>query len=41
MREGLAFVVPTRHRGETVLRFCFINPLTTPADVDLILASFT
>jgi L-2,4-diaminobutyrate decarboxylase len=36
-REGLAFVVPTRHKGESVLRFCFINPLTTRADVDLIL----
>ncbi len=37
LRRGLAFVVPTKHRGETVLRFCFINPLTTQADVDLIL----
>jgi len=37
MRRGIGFVVPTRHRGETVLRFCFVNPLTTREDVDLIL----
>lgn len=37
LRRGLAFVIPTRHKGETVLRFCFVNPLTTEADVDLIL----
>jgi L-2,4-diaminobutyrate decarboxylase len=40
IRSGLAFAVPTRHLGETVLRFCFVNPLTTFADIDLILASF-
>lgn len=37
MRRGVGFVVPTRHRGETVLRLCFVNPLTTREDVDLIL----
>jgi len=31
-------VTPTRHLGEMVLRFCFINPLTTREDVDLVLA---
>ena len=35
---GLAMVMPTRHAGETVLRFCFVNPLTTREDVDLVLA---
>jgi glutamate/tyrosine decarboxylase-like PLP-dependent enzyme len=37
LRRGLAMVMPTRHLGETMLRFCFINPLTTPGDVDLVL----
>jgi len=37
--EGLALVVPTSWRGETVLRFCFVNPRTTVDDVRLILAS--
>ncbi|MCX6364211.1 MAG: aminotransferase class V-fold PLP-dependent enzyme [Actinobacteria bacterium] len=37
LRSGLAMVMPTKHLGETMLRFCFINPLTTPDDVDLVL----
>jgi len=37
-RSGLGMVTPTRHLGEMVLRFCFINPLTTREDVDLVLA---
>jgi L-2,4-diaminobutyrate decarboxylase len=37
--EGLAFVVPTSWQGETVLRFCFVNPRTTPEDVLAILGS--
>ena len=31
-------VTPTKHDGETVLRLCFINPLTTRDDVDLVVA---
>jgi glutamate/tyrosine decarboxylase-like PLP-dependent enzyme len=38
LRRGLAMVTPTKHDGETVLRLCFINPLTTRDDVDLVLA---
>jgi len=38
LARGLAMVMPTRHNGETVLRFCFVNPLTTREDVDLVLA---
>ena len=38
LHSGLALVMPTKHLGETMLRFCFINPLTTPDDVDLVLA---
>ena len=37
LRRGLAMVTPTKHDGETVLRFCFVNPLTTREDVDLVL----
>ena len=37
LAEGLAFVLPTVHAGENVLRFCFINPHTTVEDIDLIL----
>ena len=32
-------MVPTSWQGETVLRFCFVNPSTTPEDVELILDS--
>ena len=37
MARGVAVVLPTRHAGETVLRMCFVNPLTTREDVDLVL----
>lgn len=40
-REGIALVTPTRWKSngeyETISRFCFINPDTTEADIDLIL----
>ena len=36
---GDAFVVPTTWNGETVLRFCFVNPLTTVDEVGEILDS--
>ena len=39
LADGLAFVVPTTWMGETVLRFCFVNPLTSIDDVTLILDS--
>ena len=38
LRSGLGMVTPTKHDGETVLRLCFINPLTTADDVDLVVA---
>ena len=38
LRSGLGMITPTKHDGETVLRFCFINPLTTTDDVDLVVA---
>ncbi|MGI9606840.1 MAG: pyridoxal phosphate-dependent decarboxylase family protein [Acidimicrobiales bacterium] len=39
LRRGLAFVTPTKVDGETVLRFCFVNPRTTVDDIDLILST--
>lgn len=39
LARGVAFVVPTMHAGETVLRLCFVNPLTSRADVDAVLAA--
>lgn len=36
-REGIALVTPTTWKNETISRFCFINPDTTEADIDLIL----
>ena len=38
LARGVAMLMPTKHAGETVLRFCFVNPLTTREDVDLVLA---
>jgi L-2,4-diaminobutyrate decarboxylase len=37
MADGLAFVTTTKHDGETVLRFCIVNPRTTVEDIKLIL----
>ena len=37
MDERRAFVVPSRHDGRPVFRFCFVNPKTTLADVDEII----
>ena len=37
--RGLAFILPSTVDGETVMRFCFVNPRTTIEDVDLILGS--
>jgi L-2,4-diaminobutyrate decarboxylase len=39
LERGLAFVVPTAWAGETVLRFCFVNPMTTLDDVQVIIDS--
>lgn len=39
LRDGVGFVLPTEHHGEKVLRFCFVNPLTTLDDVRAILDS--
>jgi L-2,4-diaminobutyrate decarboxylase len=39
LADGTAFVVPSAWAGEPVLRFCFVNPRTTMADVELILST--
>jgi L-2,4-diaminobutyrate decarboxylase len=39
LHEGLAFVTPTGWAGETVLRYCVVNPRTTVADIQLIVDS--
>ena len=39
MNEGSAFVVPSRHLGDPVFRFCFVNPRTTESDIQLIVDS--
>ncbi len=37
LEEGRAFVVPTTLNGETILRFCIINPRTTIEEIALII----
>ena len=39
LASGEAFVVPTSWRGETVLRFCIVNPRTTTEDIAVIIES--
>jgi glutamate/tyrosine decarboxylase-like PLP-dependent enzyme len=39
LADGLALVVPTVHDGETMFRFCFVNPVTTTDDIAMILAA--
>lgn len=35
--DGIGFVTPSKHEGETVLRFCVVNPRTTVDDIKMIL----
>jgi L-2,4-diaminobutyrate decarboxylase len=39
MREQTAFVVPSLHRGEPMLRLCIVNPRTSIDDIRMILDS--
>lgn len=39
IKKDFAFVTPTKWDGETVARFCFINPDTTEKDIEDILAT--
>ena len=36
-KAGIALVTPTKWKGDTISRFCFINPETTEEDIDIIL----
>jgi glutamate/tyrosine decarboxylase-like PLP-dependent enzyme len=37
LESGAAFVVPSRHDGRPVFRFCFVNPKTTVDEIELII----
>ena len=37
LETGEGFVMPTKYQGETVLRFCIVNPTTTEDDITLVL----
>jgi len=37
LERGEGLVTPTKHEGETVLRFCIVNPRTSRDDIQLIL----
>ena len=39
LEAGQAFVVPTTHHGEVVLRIAVVNPRSSEADIDLVLDS--
>jgi len=39
MSAGRSFVVPTTWNGEVVLRLCIVNPLTSAADIALVIDS--
>jgi glutamate/tyrosine decarboxylase-like PLP-dependent enzyme len=39
LAEGTAFVLPTTWRGESLMRFCFVNPRTTLDDVQRLIDS--
>ncbi|MGB9111895.1 MAG: aminotransferase class V-fold PLP-dependent enzyme [Acidimicrobiales bacterium] len=39
--DGIAFVTPSTHLGETIARLAIVNPLTTEEDIDIVLDSMT
>ena len=39
LKDGIGLVTPTKHEGETVLRFCVVNPRTSSDDIQQILES--
>ena len=41
LAEGVAFVTPSAWAGETVLRWCIVNPRTTVEDLAVIVASLS
>ena len=41
LHDGIAFVVPTTHKGETVLRMCLVNPRTDPTQMQMLFDSMS
>jgi len=41
LSDGVGFVTPTKYQGETVLRFCIVNPRTTEHDINSILQTLS
>lgn len=41
LADGIAFVVPTTHKGETILRMCLVNPRTDSAQMLTLFDSMT
>ncbi|MGA8297298.1 MAG: aminotransferase class V-fold PLP-dependent enzyme [Acidimicrobiales bacterium] len=39
--DGVAFVTPSTHLGETIARLAIVNPLTTEDDIDIVLDSMS
>ena len=39
LEDGIGLVTPTKHEGETVLRFCVVNPRTSSDDIQQVLES--
>lgn len=39
LNDGTGFVTPSKHEGETVLRFCIVNPRTSVEDIKTLLAT--
>ncbi len=39
LADGVGFIMPTTWQGEPVIRFCFVNPLTTAAQMAGVLSS--
>jgi glutamate/tyrosine decarboxylase-like PLP-dependent enzyme len=39
LKDGTGFVTPSKHEGETVLRFCIVNPRTSVEDIKTLLAT--
>ena len=39
LEDQIGFVTPSSHQGQTILRFAIVNPWTTMADIEIILAT--
>ena len=39
LEDQIGFVTPSSHQGQTILRFAIVNPWTTMADIEVILAT--